>query len=114
MQSGQSTQTDPAYVESGLTRVVLDHAADNVVRGNRFVDVTYGVRVEDDGTVVEGNTFESSTPGKHAVVEIETQDGRTIEPRAVQVYPPFVICDLGEPEPEILALRETDIRRVRI
>src|SRR6187401_1912214 len=60
--------TDPAYVESGLTRVVLDHAADNVVRANRFVDVTYGVRVEDDRTVVEGNTFESSTPGKHAVI----------------------------------------------
>ncbi len=60
--------TDPAYVESGLTRVVLDYAADNVVRANRFVDVTYGIRVEDDGTVVEGNTFESTTPGKHAVI----------------------------------------------
>jgi hypothetical protein len=56
----------------------------------------------------------SAPAGKHAVVEIETQDGRTIEPRAVQVYPPFLICDLGGPEPEILALQETDIRRVRI
>ena len=60
--------TDPAYIESGLTRVVLDYADDNVVRNNRFLDVTYGIRVEDDGTVVEGNTFESTTPGKHAVI----------------------------------------------
>jgi hypothetical protein len=52
--------------------------------------------------------------GRHAVVEIETNDGRAFEPRAVQHYPPFLICDLGEPEPEILAVRETDIRRIRI
>jgi hypothetical protein len=56
----------------------------------------------------------ATAQGRHAVVEIETQDGRTIEPRAVQVYPPFLICDLGQAEPEILAVRETDIRRVRI
>jgi hypothetical protein len=51
---------------------------------------------------------------RHAVVEIETSDGRTLEPRAVQLYPPFLICDLGEPEPELVAVRETDIRRIRI
>jgi hypothetical protein len=56
----------------------------------------------------------ATPPGKHAVVEIETNDSRTLEPRAVQHYPPFLICDLGEPEPEILAVRETDIRRIRI
>lgn len=60
--------TDDAYVDSGLTRVVLDFAADNTIRGNHFVDVTYGVRVEDDGTTVEGNTFASTEPGKHAVL----------------------------------------------
>jgi hypothetical protein len=52
--------------------------------------------------------------GRHAVVEIETNDGRTFEPRAVQLYPPFLVCDLGEPEPEIVAIRESDIRRIRI
>ena len=52
--------------------------------------------------------------GKHAVVEIETSDGRTLEPRAVQPYPPFVILDLAQDEPEIVVLREGDIRRVRI
>ena len=52
--------------------------------------------------------------GKHAVVEIETNDGRTVEPRAVQPYPPFLVCDVGEPQPELVALRETDIRRIRI
>jgi parallel beta-helix repeat protein len=60
--------TDPAYVESGITRVVLDYAADSMVRNNRFVDVTYGIRVEDDGTTVEANAFESTNPGKHAVI----------------------------------------------
>ena len=56
----------------------------------------------------------ASLEGKHAVVEIETNDGRTLEPRAVQPYPPFLICDLAQEEPEIVALRETDVRRVRI
>lgn len=59
--------------------------------------------------------FAAASPaGKHAVVEIETTDGRTLEPRAVQIYSPFVVCDLGEPEPELVAVRETDIRRIRI
>jgi hypothetical protein len=56
----------------------------------------------------------ASPAGTHAVVEIETHDGRTLEPRAVQLYAPFVVCDVREPEPEIVAVRETDIRRVRI
>jgi hypothetical protein len=56
----------------------------------------------------------AAPPGRHAVVEIETNDGRTFEPRAVQILPLFVVCDIREPEPEIVALRETDIRRIRI
>jgi hypothetical protein len=52
--------------------------------------------------------------GERAVVEIETSDGRTFEPRAVQPYPPFLVCDVPEPEPEIVAVREADIRRIRI
>lgn len=60
--------TDAAYVDEPYRRVVLDRANDNTVRANRFVDVTYGVRVEDDGTRVEGNTFEGATPDRHAVI----------------------------------------------
>ena len=56
----------------------------------------------------------ASAAGKHAVVEIETNDGRTLEPKAVQAYPPFVVCDLAQEEPELIAVRETDIRRIRI
>ena len=56
----------------------------------------------------------ASPSGKHAVVEIETNDGRTLEPKAVQSYPPFLVCDLAQEEPELVALRETDIRRIRI
>ena len=51
---------------------------------------------------------------RHAIVEIETNDGSTFEPRAVQPYPPFVVCDLAQENTEIVALRETDVRRVRI
>ena len=56
----------------------------------------------------------ASPAGRHAVVEIETNDGRTLEPKAVQAFPPFLICDLAQEEPEIVAVRETDIRRIRI
>ena len=60
--------TDPAYVEASGIRVVLDRAPDNTVRDNEFRDVTYGVRVEDDGTTVEGNTFSGASPDRHAVI----------------------------------------------
>jgi hypothetical protein len=56
----------------------------------------------------------ASPAGRHAVVELETNDGRTLEPRAVQAAPPFLVCDVSEPEAEIVAIRETDIRRIRI
>jgi hypothetical protein len=48
--------------------VVLDHAADDLVRENVFEDVTFGVRVEDDGAVVADNAFESADPAHQAVV----------------------------------------------
>jgi parallel beta-helix repeat protein len=60
--------TDPAYVDEPLRRVVLDRANDNTIRANRFHDVSYGIRVEDDGNVVEGNLFTGSTPDRHAVI----------------------------------------------
>ena len=50
--------TDPAYVDEPYRRVVLDRAHDNTVRANRFVDVTYGVRVEEHVAVtVEGRAL---------------------------------------------------------
>lgn len=67
----------PPYVTGPLRSITLDFAADNIVRNNDFADVVYGVRVEDDGTVVEGNTFVASQPGHHGVI-IGTPD-RTAE-----------------------------------
>jgi parallel beta-helix repeat protein len=60
--------TDPAYIDEPLRRVVLDRANDNIVRSNRFLDVTYAIRVEDDGTVVEGNLIEGDGPQQHGVI----------------------------------------------
>ncbi len=56
--------TDPQYA----TGFVLDHADDNTVRGNLFENVTYPVRVEDDGTIVEDNEFVSDDPAHLAVL----------------------------------------------
>lgn len=60
--------TDEAYIDEPLRRVVLDRANDNTVRNNRFIEVTYGIRVEDDGNVVERNTFEGSGPHLHGII----------------------------------------------
>lgn len=60
--------TDPAYVDEPGRRVVLDRAAHNTLRGNHLIDVTYGIRVEDDGNRIEANRFASETPGRHAVI----------------------------------------------
>ena len=60
--------SDPAYVREGVTTFHLDRAQGNVVRGNDFRYVGYGVRVEDDGTTVEANTFTNTDPGHRAVV----------------------------------------------
>lgn len=60
--------TDPAYVENGATRVVLDYAKDNEVVDNVFWEVTHGVRVEDDGNRVERNQFLGTGPARHAVI----------------------------------------------
>lgn len=60
--------TDPAYHEAPIVRVVRDYAADNVIRHNTFENVTHGIRVEDDGTRVEGNVFFADSPDHHAVI----------------------------------------------
>jgi parallel beta-helix repeat protein len=61
--------SDPAYYNpNALERVVLDYADDNVVRNNGFANVAYGVRVEDDDNVVEGNQFTGDDPAQQAIV----------------------------------------------
>lgn len=57
-----------AYIDNPLERYVEDEATDNVVRGNTFTDVTYGVHVEDDRTTVEDNTFTAADATHHAVI----------------------------------------------
>lgn len=92
--------TDPAYVDQPARRVVLDYAADNVVRGNDFYEVTYGVRVEDDRTTVEGNTFSGSAPDRHAVI-IGTPDRTNLLglPVADTVLKDNVSTIVGNPDP---------------
>ena len=60
--------SDPAYLASGIQRVVLDRAAHNTIRANTFTDVTYGIRVEDDGTTVTDNQFTGPDATHHAIV----------------------------------------------
>ena len=52
--------------------------------------------------------------GHHAVVQLELGDGRTLEPRALEVRGEFLICDVSGEEPEIVLVREADVRRIRI
>jgi parallel beta-helix repeat protein len=56
--------SDPQY----LPGYVLDHARGNVVHGNRFQNVTFGVRVEDDAAVVTDNEFVSADAIDEAIV----------------------------------------------
>lgn len=60
--------SDEPYVDEAGKQVTLDHAPDNTIRGNTFTDVTYGVRVEDDGTTVEDNRFEAVAADQHPVI----------------------------------------------
>jgi hypothetical protein len=60
--------SDSAYVDEPLRQIRLDRAVDNVVRANRFTDVTHAVRVEDDGAVVETNTVVGTSADQWAVL----------------------------------------------
>lgn len=60
--------TDPAYLEEPGRRVVLDRAPRTTVRANRFIDVRWGVRVEDDEATIDANRFEGPAPDRHGVV----------------------------------------------
>lgn len=69
--------TDDAYISEPLRRVVLDYAADNTIRKNSFYDVTYAIRIEDDGNEVVENRFFGSDASKHAVI-IGTPDRTSV------------------------------------
>ena len=60
--------SDPAYISTSLERVSLDQADRNVVRGNTFANVTYGIRVEDDHATIEDNQFTGDDPGHQAII----------------------------------------------
>src|SRR5690606_27080502 len=60
--------SDEPYLVDGLTSITLDRAVGNQILDNQLSDVVYGVRVEDDDTVVAGNTFTAATPDHHAVI----------------------------------------------
>jgi hypothetical protein len=65
--------SDPAYLDEGITRYHVDRAQGNVVRGNDFRYVPHGVRVEDDATTVEANTFTTTDPA-HVDVVVGTRE----------------------------------------
>lgn len=80
--------TDPQYAPG----YSLDYAKDNVLRDNVFENVTYGIRVEDDRTTVEGNAFTSDdaahvavllgTPVRTAVLGLPVDGTRVVGNRA--------------------------------
>ncbi len=67
----------------GTRSVTLDRAARNTLVANRFEDVTYGVRVEDDHTKVVANRFAGPDATHHAVT-IGTPDRTTVLGRPVR------------------------------
>lgn len=91
--------SDTPMLEGPLRAVFLDPSPDNVVRANRFANVEYGVRVEDDGNRIEGNAFSHSAqssvligtkertavlglPVNGTIVADNVSDGPTPEPFA--------------------------------
>ena len=60
--------SNAAYRSGPLERITLDFAPNNVIRANKFTDVVHGIRVEDDGTTIAGNTFVAPDAGHYAVV----------------------------------------------
>ncbi len=60
--------SEPAYVSRPLFRISLDHAQNNMVVGNVFTNVVYGVRVEDNNTSVSWNQFYGGSATHYAVI----------------------------------------------
>jgi parallel beta-helix repeat protein len=56
--------SDPAYFPG----FVLDRARGNTIRGNRFTNVTYGIRVEDDDTVIEDNELHGDNAARQGII----------------------------------------------
>tara|TARA_R110002072_G_scaffold542_3_gene4342 strand:+ start:9275 stop:10729 length:1455 start_codon:yes stop_codon:yes gene_type:complete len=74
--------TDEPYIVEPLRRVVLDYAANNTIRANAFFDVTYAIRVEDDGNEIIENRFFGADPSYHAVI-VGTPDRTAVLARPV-------------------------------
>ncbi len=80
--------TDPEYAPGYR----LDHADDNVVRGNVFENVAYPIRVEDDRAIIEDNEFVSDdaahlavllgTPQRTGVLGLPVDGTRVVNNRA--------------------------------
>lgn len=60
--------SDPSYFGSGILRIHEDFAKNNVIQSNSFVNVAMGIRVEDDGTRIERNRFESDRSDHVAIL----------------------------------------------
>lgn len=60
--------SDTPYAALDFQVYYRDFATDNVVHGNAFGDVQYGIRVEDDRTTVAGNVFAGGDADDLAVV----------------------------------------------
>ncbi len=73
--------SDPTYVTN--PSIALDHAAGNVIRHNVLGFLSYGIRIEDDATRVEANTF-SSGVGPATAVLVGTKYRTTVLARPVE------------------------------
>ncbi len=60
--------SDPAYESGPLHRIHLDYARNNALRNNTLTQVGNAVRVEDNGTTVEGNRISSNDPAARGVL----------------------------------------------
>ncbi|MGH7785944.1 MAG: right-handed parallel beta-helix repeat-containing protein [Candidatus Binatia bacterium] len=69
--------SDPPYVSTSGVRLYEDFARDNLIVRNRFVDVRYGIRIEDDHNRVAYNRFSSTDP-THQAILLGTRDRTTV------------------------------------
>lgn len=65
--------SDTPYIDAPARKVFLDPASANTIRDNSFLYVEHGIRVEDDGTVIEGNRF-SDVDSSHQAILIGTKE----------------------------------------
>jgi nitrous oxidase accessory protein NosD len=60
--------SDPPYLSFPALRITRDYARNTTIRNNTFNGVEYGVRIEDDGAVVQGNTFTGADATRHGII----------------------------------------------